>query len=60
MSGYISSVEFTDGTYWIPTHSALDDKHLRTLVTPSPEEQRLLKIYSRKGLNGLIEELKKF
>jgi hypothetical protein len=30
------------------------------LVAPSPEEQRLLQIYHKKGLGGLIAELKKF
>jgi hypothetical protein len=30
------------------------------VIAPSPEEQRLLQIYRKKGLNGLIEELKKF
>jgi hypothetical protein len=29
-------------------------------VNPSPEEQRLSQIYTRKGIQALIEELKKF
>ena len=30
------------------------------LITPPPEEQRLSQIYNQKGINALIEELKKF
>lgn len=60
MKGFISSAEFTDGSYWIPSRKQLDDPELRGLVAPSPEEQRLSSIYKKKGLNALIEELKKF
>ncbi len=60
MKGFISSAEFADGSYWIPTRKQLDDPELRGVVAPSPEEQRLTSIYKRKGLNALIEELKKF
>ncbi len=60
MKGFISSAEFTDGSYWIPSRKQLDDPQLRGVVAPSPEEQRLSSIYSKKGLNALIEELKKF
>lgn len=60
MKGFVSSAEFTDGSFWIPTRKQLDDPQLRGLVAPSPEEQRLSSIYNKKGLNALIEELKKF
>jgi hypothetical protein len=60
MHGFVSSVEFADGTYWIPSRGTLDDPRLRSLVAPSPEEQRLAQIYRKKGLNALVEELKKF
>jgi hypothetical protein len=60
MSGFVSSVEFADGTQWIPSRSALDQPGLRPLVAPSPEEQRLSQIYNKRGLQALIEELKKF
>ena len=60
MSGFVSSVEFTDGSQWIPSRGALDQARLRQLVAPSPEEQRLSQIYTRKGLPALVEELKKF
>jgi hypothetical protein len=60
MTGFVSSVEFTDGSFWIPSRAELDDSTLRRVVTPSPEEQRLVQIYRRRGLNAVIEELKKF
>jgi len=60
MSGFVSSVEFADGTQWIPSRGALDQPRLRSLVAPSPEEQRLSQIYNKRGLQALIEELKKF
>jgi hypothetical protein len=60
MSGFVSSVEFTDGSQWIPSRSTLDQPRLRQVVAPSPEEQHLSQIYNKKGLQALIEELKKF
>jgi len=60
MSGFVSSVEFADGTQWIPSRGALDQPRLRQLVAPSPEEQRLSQIFTKKGLQVLIAELNKF
>ncbi len=60
MSAFVSTVGFADGSYWIPTRASLDDARLRRIVAPSPEEQRLTQIYLKKGLAGLVEELKKF
>ena len=60
MSGFVSSVEFADGSQWIPSRGALDQTRLRQVVAPSPEEQRLSQIYTKKGLQALIDELKKF
>ncbi|MEO8026212.1 MAG: hypothetical protein ABI823_07045 [Bryobacteraceae bacterium] len=60
MTGFVSSVEFQDGTFWIPSRAALADAQLSRVVAPSPEEQRLLRIYSKKGIKALVEELKKF
>jgi hypothetical protein len=58
MSGFVSSVEFADGTYWIPSRTAINN--LRSLAAASPEEQRLTEIYRKKGPAALVEELKKF
>lgn len=60
MTGFVSSVEFEGGSYWIPSRGDLAEPRLRDTVAPSPEEQRLLQIYSKRGLDALIEELKKF
>jgi hypothetical protein len=60
MTGFVSSVGFTDGSYWIPDRGELNDLKLRRVVSPSPEEQRLAELYRKRGLNVLIEELKKF
>jgi hypothetical protein len=56
MTGFVSSVGFEDGTYWIPDRNALN----KLAVGPSPEEQRLVQLYLKRGINGLIDELKKF
>lgn len=60
MTGYVSQVEFADGTVWIPNRAALTDAHLRRILAPSPEEQRLIELYRRKGRTALVAELKKF
>lgn len=60
MTGFVSSVEFQDGGFWIPSRSALADARLGRFVAPSPEEQRLTQIYLKRGLSALVEELKKF
>lgn len=60
MTGYISHVEFTDGSVWIPSHAELDDPILRRAVAPSAEEQRLVQIYRKRGVAAVMDELKKF
>jgi len=60
MKAFVSAVEFGDGNYWILSRKALEDPQLRSIVAPSPEEQRLSQIYRKKGLNALVDELKKF
>ena len=60
MTGFVSSVEFSDGTMWIPNRTELDDPVLRRVVGPSPEEQRLVQIYRKRGIGAVIDELKKF
>ncbi len=59
MAGFVNNVEFADGAYWIPSRADLSDARLGRLVPPSPEEQRLVQLYRRKGLQALVEELKK-
>ncbi len=60
MTGYVAAVEFMDGSMWIPSRAELDDPTLRRVVSPSPEEQRLVQIYRKRGLSAVMDELKKF
>jgi hypothetical protein len=60
VTAFVAGVEFAGGGQWIPSRGALSNSRLRELVPASPEEQRLLQIYSKKGLDALVEELKKF
>jgi len=60
MTGFVSSVEFADGSLWIPSRSDLNAPQLQRVVAPSDEEQRLVQIYRKKGIKALIAELNKF
>jgi len=60
MTGFVSNVEFADGQVWIPSRTSLENPQLAKVLAPSPEEDRLLQIYRRKGLKALVDELKKF
>lgn len=60
MTGFVSQVEFADGTVWVPQRSSLDDPRLQRALAPSAEEVRLTTIYRKRGLPALIAELKKF
>jgi hypothetical protein len=53
LRAFLSSVEFDDGSLWIPGRSG-------RMPTPSPEEQRLVELYRKRGVDGLIQELNKF
>jgi hypothetical protein len=53
MTGFVNSVEFSDGRLWIPERSS-------KMMTASAEEQRLSELYRSKGLNAVVEELRKF
>ncbi len=60
MTGFVSSVEFSDGSLWIPSRADLGQRQLQGVVAPSAEEQRLAQIYRKRGLKALIAELHKF
>jgi hypothetical protein len=60
MTGYVSQVEFADGHVWVPSRRDLDSSPLLRITAPSPEEQRLADIYSKKGLAALIAELNRY
>jgi hypothetical protein len=60
MTAFISNVEFSDGHYWIPSRAEMSSDRMQRVLAPSPEERRLLAIYNKWGLKGLVDELKKF
>jgi hypothetical protein len=56
MTGFVSQVEFADGSVWIPGRDGAGQRAL----APSAEEQRLTNIYRKRGLAALMAELKRF
>ena len=60
MTAYVSQVEFADGHVWVPSRHDLDSSPLLRITAPSPEEQRLADIYSKKGLAALVAELNRY
>ncbi len=60
MSGYVSQVEFADGSVWVPPRGSLVSSRLIETAPVSAEEQRLMGIYQRFGLASVIQELSKF
>jgi len=60
MSGYVSQVEFDDGSFWVPSRRGLEESKLLDAAPVSAEEQRLTGLYTSRGLNGVIQELEKF
>jgi hypothetical protein len=60
LTGYVSHVEFEDGSMWVPSRAALSDPRMARALTASPEEQRLVELYRKRGLAALVNELKKF
>ena len=45
---------------WVPNRQNLENPVLQKVLAPSAEEQRLSSLYVRKGLEALVEELKKY
>jgi hypothetical protein len=60
MTAYVSQVEFADGRVWVPSRRDLDSSPLLRVTAPSPEEQRLADIYSKKGIAALVTELNRY
>jgi len=59
MTGFVSQVEFADGKVWVPNRQSIENPALQKVVAPSAEEQRLSDLYVRKGIDALVEELRK-
>lgn len=60
MTGFVSNVEFADGSIWIPSRADLADPRFQKVLATSAEEQRLIQLYQKRGLKALTEELNKF
>lgn len=60
ITGFVSQVEFADGSMWVPNREDLSGNLLRRVVSPSAEEQRLSSLYRRQGIDAVAAELKKF
>ena len=60
MTGFVSQVEFADGKVWVPSRQNLESAALLKVLAPSAEEQRLTELYRKKGLQAVVEELKKY
>lgn len=63
LMAFVNDVEFADGKLWIPSRADIDeatsDPVLRRALATSPEQQKLTEIYRRKGMSGVVEELKR-
>lgn len=60
MTGFVSEVEYSDGSLWIPKRESLLHSDLLRIMPPSPEEQHLSDIYRKQGSDSLVRELNKF
>ncbi len=60
MTGFVSNVQFSDGSVWIPSRADLGAPQLQRVMAPSDEEQRLVQIYRKIGIKGVVAELNKF
>jgi len=58
--GFVSRVQFADGKLWVPSRADLDLGSLAKVLPPSAEEQRLGELYLKRGLDALVQELKKY
>lgn len=60
MTGFVRQVEFANGAVWVPSKADLIASPVLRGMTPSPEEQRLADLYSKKGLAGLVADLNRY
>jgi hypothetical protein len=57
MVGFVSQVQFADGSIWMPNrYQASTPAAIRNLRL-SPEQQRLASLYAREGLEAVIKDL---
>jgi hypothetical protein len=63
LSAFVSNVQFSDGGVWVPSRTDIANANiepdLKRAIASSPEQQRLVQIYKRRGIDALAAELKK-
>jgi hypothetical protein len=59
MVGFVSQVQFADGSIWMPNRYASNTPLPMRRVRITPEQQRLASIYLRQGVDALVAELEK-
>lgn len=57
MVGFISQVQFADGTIWMPNRYAPGTPAPMRRLRITPEQQRLASVYLRQGLDALVADL---
>jgi hypothetical protein len=58
--GFVSRVQFASGKLWVPSRADLERNALVKVLPASAEEQRLDNLYLKRGLDALVQELKKY
>jgi hypothetical protein len=58
LTGYLRLAEYSDGEMWVPSRAALRDPRLAAAGV-SGEEQRLAELYRRKGLDAVVQQLRR-
>jgi len=58
--GFVNRVQFSDGKLWVPSRADLERGALARVLPPSAEEQRLADLYLKRGLEAVVQELKKY
>ena len=59
LTGFVARVEFADGSLWVPARQALQTPRLRAALPLSGEEERLVELYRAKGLEAVVQQLRK-
>lgn len=57
MVGYVSQVQFADGSIWMPNRYQASTPSAIRRLRLSPEQQRLASLYVREGLDALVKDL---
>ena len=59
ITGFVNHVEFADGGAWVPARTSLAEPRIAGVMAASAEEQRLVQLYRKKGLQAVVQSLTK-